>query len=324
MERQQLNELIEKFLNGSANEVEKQRLTDWYNQTNEQEVIWEGDSVDEKILVYKRMLDKIRQHVHVSKTPVVPIYRKYLYRVAAVFIGFTVISGVYLFVNRKVPLTQSVKTASVVAQSKLIENKYLTLPDSSTVILHPGSKLHYTFNGKTRVVTLDGEAYFDVRHIASQPFIIHSGNVITTVLGTAFNISAYPGKKVTVSVKRGKVSVADMGNHILAVLTPDQQLIYSSETHTSNEQQVQTQKTIEWVSSDVQFSAVPFKELAEKLSVRYSVMIKFEDEALESYSITGRFSGTESLKVLLTALCETSSSAYKIDGNTVTIFKTNN
>jgi ferric-dicitrate binding protein FerR (iron transport regulator) len=52
------------------------------------------------------------------------------------------------------------------------------------------------FKGKTREVYLSGEAYFDVKHADKVPFIIHTGNVSTTVLGTAFNIKAYPVKKV--------------------------------------------------------------------------------------------------------------------------------
>jgi len=324
MERQQLNDLIEKFLSGSASEAEKQRLTDWYNQTNEQEVIWEGESVEEKILVQKRMLSKIEQHVHASKTPVIPIYRKYLYRVAAACIGFTVIAGGYLFVNRKSSFNQPVKTVLVTAPGKIKENKYLMLPDSSTIVLRPGSKLHYTFDGKRREVTLDGEAYFDVRHIVAQPFVIHSGKVIITVLGTAFNVSAYEGKQVAVSVKRGKVSVADNNNKILAILTPDQQLVYSPASNTANQQPVNTQQTIAWVKSDMQFNAVPFKELTEKLSIRYGVAVKFDDTALESYSITGRFTGTESLNTVLTRLCGTSSSTYKFYRDSVIITKLNN
>ncbi len=322
MDEQHIQALVDKVLAGSATELEKKEITEWYESRNETQQIWESDFADEERIVEERMLLKLQKHMDSTKPRIRLMRPGLLLKVAAIFIVAIMVSA-YFYI-RNSPGKQLLVASSVNAPLKYTENKFLLLPDSSTVIMHPGSQLHYAFNGKTRDITLVGEAYFDVKHIASQPFIIHSGNVITTVLGTAFNISAYPGKKVTVSVKRGRVSVADVHNRILAVLTPDQQLVYSPETHTSNEQQVQTQKTIEWVSSDVQFSAVPFKELAEKLSVRYGVTIKFEDEALESYSITGRFSGTESLKVLLTALCETSSSAYKIDGNTVTISKINN
>lgn len=75
--------------------------------------------------------------------------------------------------------------------------RHLTLPDGTTVVLQANSRLRYPekFTGNTREITLSGEAYFDVAHDAQKPFIIHTGKIRTTVLGTAFKISAMPGGK---------------------------------------------------------------------------------------------------------------------------------
>ncbi len=91
------------------------------------------------------------------------------------------------------------------------ESKFILLEDSTRVWLNAASSLEFPdeFNSKAREVYLSGEAYFDVKHADKIPFIIHTGNVSTTVLGTAFNIKAYPGQKnIIVSVSRGKVKVS--------------------------------------------------------------------------------------------------------------------
>lgn len=73
----------------------------------------------------------------------------------------------------------------------------MRLPDGSTVLLNEGSELSYStsFGKQAREVTLTGEGYFDVQHNLSKPFKVLTGNVTTTVLGTAFNIKAYPGSR---------------------------------------------------------------------------------------------------------------------------------
>src|SRR5690606_2603405 len=75
-----------------------------------------------------------------------------------------------------------------------LAHQLLLLPDGSTVLLNNNSSLDFPqqFTGDTREVILKGEAYFDIKPDASRPFIIHTGKVKTRVLGTAFNIRAYP------------------------------------------------------------------------------------------------------------------------------------
>lgn len=90
------------------------------------------------------------------------------------------------------------------------ELKTVKLPDGSTVNLQPGSSLHYPdrFQGETRNVKLSGEAFFDVIKNPSQPFVVHTELVRTTVLGTSFNIEANGADSVSVVVVTGSVKVA--------------------------------------------------------------------------------------------------------------------
>src|SRR5882757_5500278 len=100
------------------------------------------------------------------------------------------------------------------------EYKYLLLPDSTQVWLNASSSLEFPdhFKPGKREVILSGEAYFDVKHADKSPFVIHTGKISTTVLGTAFNIKAYPDREnIIVSVSRGKVKV-NYNNTLLATL----------------------------------------------------------------------------------------------------------
>jgi transmembrane sensor len=193
----------------------------------------------------------------------------------------------------------------------------LSLPDGSTVVLKANSTLEYppVFSGATREVSLTGEAYFDIRHDDKKLFIIHTGTVKTTVLGTAFNIKALPGtSQVTVSVARGKVKVENE-TKIIAVLLRDQQVVYSTATTTITQKQVNTNKIItDWTTQDMVFESVPMGEIMQTLDRRYDVNIIIKSPALLQCQVKVSFSGTETLKNVLAALCTLTNSTLTEDG----------
>jgi len=85
-----------------------------------------------------------------------------------------------------------------------------TLPDGTCVALNSNSFLTYPgrFGKKSREVVLEGEAFFEVEHDREKPFIIKAGNAVIEVLGTSFNVKAYAGKDVEVTVERGLVRLS--------------------------------------------------------------------------------------------------------------------
>ncbi|WDF77175.1 DUF4974 domain-containing protein [Mucilaginibacter sp. KACC 22773] len=319
MEEQHLTDLIGKYLAGKATDSEKKELNDWYSQQNEREAVWESDVDNEEKRVEARMLRQINAHVQSTRTRVFYFNKRFIRGAAAVFAGFFLLSGIYFLVAPRHSGNKNLVAASVSAPVKFSENKYVKLPDGSIVVLHSGSKIQYNFNGKVRELSLFGEAYFDIKHKTDQPFVIHTGNLTTTVLGTAFNIVAFPGQNITVSVTRGKVSVADKNKKIVAVLLPNQQVTYSDVTKMGNLQIVKAKEVITWTKSDMQLDDIPFKQVAERLSRRYSVEVKFKNPDLEKCLIHGRFDGTESLQQVLDVLTRTIGASYTIDGQNIMI-----
>lgn len=318
MKEEQLLALIEKYLDGSATESEKQQLDGWYREQSEQEAVWHADSAQEEQALEHRMLLHIYQHIKTDHAPVKKLWQLNLFRyAAALFFGVSLCAG-YFLLNKKQDVGID-RPLSVAAPALLSENRFVMLPDSSTVVLHPGTSIRYATNGRVREVYLNGEAFFDVKHKTANPFVIYTGKIKTTVLGTAFNIKANPGEKVVVSVSRGKVSVSDSKQHLLATLLPNQQLVCSIGAEKALQRKVEALNTIEWVKSDMQFDDMPFKQLAERLSRRYDVKVSFKNKDLEKCLITGLFDGTETLAQVFKTLSKTTGASYTIDDKTVMI-----
>jgi ferric-dicitrate binding protein FerR (iron transport regulator) len=239
---------------------------------------------------------------------------------AAIFILVAGTAVWRLYMNNKNTLVPQQPLAANSSKSYI---RNLTLPDGSTVVLQAGSTLDYpaAFNGSTREVSLSGEAYFDIQHDTAKPFIIHTGSVSTTVLGTAFNIKAYAGQQnIVVSVTRGKVKVEDQ-HKLLAILTPDQQLDYQPAAATASEHKVDANTLVtDWTKQDMVFEESPFAVVAEVLRKRYDVTIHFDNDYLLQCPIHASFKGTETLQNVLNVVCKVLGAAWEMkDDKTIVI-----
>lgn len=297
--------LIEKYLAGTATDAEREALLAWYRRQNEEEVIWEPDHEGEEAELKERMFRQIQYKAMPRRH--FP-WRNGL-RIAAVFLLGVAIVGTFSWFW----MSKSRSEASLIATApaKQAENRFILLPDSSRVLLRPGSTLEYRsdFQGKTREVALIGEGYFDIAHREHQPFIIHTGKVRTVVLGTAFTIRSNGSEEVSVTVQRGKVRVED-DRHVLAELEANQQIVYDAVEAAAERLEVKSEETPEWAGEDMRFDALPFSELTASLARRYGVTIRFANKGLEACPVSGGFSGTETLEEVLDFLCATRNASY--------------
>lgn len=193
------------------------------------------------------------------------------------------------------------------------QQRQLTLADGSTIWINAGSKVSYPkqFDGKTREVYLSGEAYFDIKQDPSKPFIIHTGKVLTTVLGTAFNIKEDPGSdRITVTVTQGKVSVAN-GKELLGIVTPNQQISFNTRNNTYALANVNAQKAIEWQKKDLYFDDISFADAVAILEQRFKVKISFENKKISTCRFTGRALTGEDLDQILKVICSFNNASYQ-------------
>lgn len=172
----------------------------------------------------------------------------------------------------------------------------LLLPDSSIVYLNALSKLSFPAHfepGKNREIHLEGEAFFEVKHDTSRPFIVHSGHMQTRVLGTSFNINAYPNEGTfNVAVRTGKVavSIADKESlKTLSLLTPGKHLAYHLASKKYN---IDTQKAADfnsWTSNRFIFKNETLAAILKSLQRSYLVDFKVKSTSLLSCRFNATF-----------------------------------
>jgi transmembrane sensor len=267
----------------------------------------------------------------------------------AMFCLFAVAAVTFFFIKKP---TAGVHTqgADAVTAVKEVATKNgistkMILPDGSTVWLNAGSKLDYTRIGTSgnREVQLTGEAFFDVVKNPDRPFIIHTSKIDVKVLGTKFNVKAYPNDKtVETSLVQGSVEVFVKnrpGEKYL--LKPNQKLVLLNNAETDvlpkatvnrnsklpiiaiNHLTYRTDDTMaietSWMQNKLVFENEAFADVARKMERWYDVKIQFRTSSLEDELLNGDFR-KETLSQALDALQITTDFKYKIEGRTVIIY----
>lgn len=197
-------------------------------------------------------------------------------------------------------------------------DRHIQLPDHSVVVLHKGSTLQAISN---RQVRLSGEAYFEITHNKDTPFVIYAGNVKTTVLGTSFDIRAWPGeKKVTVSVTSGKVRVEE-GQRVLALLTANQQVSYNAENNDTKQDNVDAAQLVaKWAPKDLVFKGQDLQTIMDILSRRYDKKIIITDPELTTTQVVSSFDAAEPLDSILSIICTMNkNTTYRHEGDQIII-----
>ena len=192
--------------------------------------------------------------------------------------------------------------------------KKVVLPDGTLVWLNAGSKLSYDtgFNQqKIRQVFLIGEAFFDVAHRKSQPFIVHTEKISVKVLGTAFNIQAYPGEnKSEATLIRGSIelSVNDQSGQKV-ILNPSEKFAFSTEKKTMVIDHVEPVKIgndeyieeTSWKDNQLVFQNETLEDLKPRLERWFNIQISIRSEQPKHYRFTGVFKN-ESINDALMAM----------------------
>ena len=234
---------------------------------------------------------------------------------AALLLLFTTLTYYYISTGNKV----SYENAFLSAKTSKEQRKKVLLPDGSVVHLNAGSFLKYPaqFSDNERVVFLQGEAFFEVRRNTKKPFMVITGDVKTTVLGTSFDINAYKnGKSIRVSVLTGKVKMQHSKEEFI-ILNPNQQGKWTDGK--LNTSIVDSKGLLKWKDGILSFDKAGFDEVFEKIENWYGVKITIEDKTSLKGNYTGEFK-EESLENVLEGISFTSNFQYEIDGNKITIF----
>lgn len=203
----------------------------------------------------------------------------------------------------------------------LEKTKSVLLPDSSIIILGPDSYLLYpeTFGTDKRTISLIGEAFFDVRKNPQKPFIVNTGEINTTVLGTSFKIDSRANQPIVISVVTGRVKVSEEEadkEEVLGILLPGKQLHYSP---TANVQinDFDIEDIGAWRKGILSYHDTPFRLVLNNLSDWYDTDIKLASPELGEKKINLTIDGNEPIEKTLNLICQMTGLNYHLNNKKI-------
>lgn len=241
-----------------------------------------GTTIDSKVgISIKNSIDKqITKQQNRKKKQI----RSLVFRVAA-SIAIIVGLGTFVYKQSIIPSSEIVISMSTIS-APYGTHKEVLLTDGTIVKLNAGSSLSFpkSFSDDKRNVTLQGEAFFDVAKNPDKPFIITSGAITTTVLGTSFNIRAFPNADVVVTVVTGKVKVTNDINEAV-FLEPGQQANCMNVTNKLIGREVEVEHYLAWQHHELYFDHQKLALVLEELKRTYDVSFVIENAKLLDQTI---------------------------------------
>lgn len=201
--------------------------------------------------------------------------------------------------------TGEIVRASIKQATEKSQYRHLLLPDSTEVWLNAASELEFPekFGNDKREVLLTGEAFFDVKHADKIPFIIYTGKVSTVVLGTAFNIKAYPDMdKITVSVKRGRVQVKYVDKPV-AMLGIGEQVSIAVNDSTVKEKKLDEIEVSAWQQGKLVYDDYTVEDITKDLERVFNSKIQVKNDTIRDLRVSTSFDKETGLEKALEILC---------------------
>ena len=196
----------------------------------------------------------------------------------------------------------------------------LILPDGTKVWLNSASKLKYpvAFTGGQRKVFLEGEAYFEVAADTVHPFLVETSGMSVTVLGTGFNVMAYPEEmEAAVTLVHGKVGVQT--DHRQQILQPDEQYVYQTTTRRGTVRKVDVSQYVDWKDGILNFDSMPLEELTRRLGRWYDVDFFFVAEELKTLKYSGAFKKYNDIRYVLNIIEEITNVQFVLNERTIVV-----
>lgn len=196
----------------------------------------------------------------------------------------------------------------------------LKLPDGSKVIMNAGSSLRYAkgFESDRRVLFLEGEAYFEVQKDSLRPFVVYTGSLSTTAIGTSFTISAYASDSVHVYLLTGRALVADSLGHEGQLLLDKGEAASRSVSGVMSKSTFDEEKVMAWTKGVVIFDKTPINAALKTLENWYGVTFEVQSRPPTGLTVSGKFDN-EQLKNILEGLSYSARFTFDIQDKKVKI-----
>lgn len=301
------SDTLQKFFRGTTSEQEERRIVDWLEQDPANEVTFNDER---RLYDTCLLLDRERRSASTRRRDGFSVWAGELARMAAVLAACVVVFG-YLYARMEKSYRSQENSISVPTGQYLD----LTLPDGTKVTLNGSSTITSpaVFSGGTRHVRLSGEAFFDVAHDPDRPFVVQTAYCDVEVLGTQFNVEAYPDSgEFTASLLRGRVKVVGHGEKARSVvLSPNERVRFSGGGF--EVEKIPEHEHFLWREGLVAFREAAFAELMAQFEKYYGVQIVYDRENLPPEKFSGKIRISDGIDHAFWILQQNSSFTYQKD-----------
>ncbi|TRX59229.1 DUF4974 domain-containing protein [Fulvivirga sp. M361] len=319
--KNQLELLADKVLKGTATEQEQEQLNTWYQSFDDHKVLLFTDESPRELQL--RLLNRINADLRTDLKPDRRQNKSFLKLAVAISLIFVSIACLYLTFDKDPEKFGS--EAFIFSESKNTQwgqKKVVKLPDGTVVKLNSGTSIKYpqNFQVDKRQVELSGEAFFDVAHDETRPFVINAGDIAVKVLGTSFNVRSYSEEsEIDVMVMTGKVRVIKSETDESVTLLPDQMATYFPLSKTLERKSIPDKDAVfGWIDGNLVFRDQDFQTVIRTLSRWYGVQFRVSDDLFLTKKITANFSNA-SLKEVMKILSHNYEFRFKIKEKIVEI-----
>lgn len=287
------------------------QLSSWL----EKQITESSTNID--IEVKKRMLNNIRQQLETKHS-----IRKNKKNITISYLKWAVILAVpiALFISLYYNLRIENPSELIVAANQG-EKANVVLPDGSKIAINSASNVTYysNYNKKYRSLKLNGEAYFEIAHDKSKPFIVDCSGAKIEVLGTTFGIKAYKDDdEIFVVLRTGKIEMQTPKANF--IVYPNERIIYNKKTKNIYKEKVTASDFTDWRYNRLRFENETLENIVHTISRMHNIKIQFKNEDLK----TQRFTGTvdnKNIKTVMDMISLTSSIGYKIQDSAVVLYR---
>jgi ferric-dicitrate binding protein FerR (iron transport regulator) len=189
----------------------------------------------------------------------------------------------------------------------------LALADGSKVWLNAASSIRYpaAFSGAERKVEITGEAYFEVARNASMPFRVSRGNVDVEVLGTHFNVNAFPEEKeIKVTLLEGRVKVNRQKE--VAMLKPGEQAVVESHSPLTTNHSPDIEQVMAWKNGLFMFNNTDIENIMQQIERWYDVTVYYEGD-IKRWTFNGQISRYSNVSKVLEMMEATGTIHFRVE-----------
>ena len=295
--QKEIKKIVLKYLNGTCSGQELERLHQWImDKENEQrlnelvdELLQDQDlpytapEENEEARIWNGIYSKLKPTVYPKRPSADQV--KVNYRIRRIFQPMGIAATVALLISTGIAIWFFARSGDKVTyppdtliswsekKTNAGEKIAISLPDGSKVKLNSSSILRYStdFNVANRILSLDGEAFFEVARNEQKPFIVVTGNIETSVLGTSFNVKSLSDSAATIAVTSGNVLVKDRaGNHTIE-LRKDEMTNVHLKNPVWHKTDFDYAKVIGWKDGTLVFENEGFDKILVRLESWYGV-----------------------------------------------------